>query len=202
MSVLFDGVQGVDVFDADYRTRQGVGNGELVAKELNGELPRGYIWSIYNIEEFRVVDGSYLKLREVSMSYDFGKLNSFFTNMTVTASGRNLYSWDKFPSFDPETNSGGQSSVAKYNFGTVPYAKNLFFGGEISILINKTNMKKILLSIVVAGAFLVSCNEEFLDPTKPSQEEVLSTRSGLIGATNGLQQLWRQMEEQVFFIPQ
>ena len=54
------------------------------------------------------------------MSYDFGKLNSFFTNMTVTASGRNLYSWDKFPSFDPETNSGGQSSVAKYNFGTVP----------------------------------------------------------------------------------
>ena len=120
MSVLFDGVQGVDVFDADYRTRQGVGNGELVAKELNGELPRGYIWSIYNIEEFRVVDGSYLKLREVSMSYDFGKLNSFFTNMTVTASGRNLYSWDKFPSFDPETNSGGQSSVAKYNFGTVP----------------------------------------------------------------------------------
>lgn len=123
MSVLFDGVQGVDVFDADYRTRQGVGNGEFVAKELSGELPRGYIWSIYNIEEFRVVDGSYLKLREVSMSYDFGKLNSFFTNFTISASGRNLYSWDKFPSFDPETNSGGQSSVAKYNFGTVPIPK-------------------------------------------------------------------------------
>jgi len=123
MSVLFDGVQGVDVFDADYRTRQGVGNGELVAKELNGELPRGYIWSIYNIEEFRVVDGSYIKLREVSMSYDFGKLNSFFSNFTISASGRNLYSWDKFPSFDPETNSGGQSSVAKYNFGTVPIPK-------------------------------------------------------------------------------
>jgi starch-binding outer membrane protein, SusD/RagB family len=51
-------------------------------------------------------------------------------------------------------------------------------------------MKKILLSIVVAGTFLVSCNEEYLDPTKPSQEEVVGTRSGLIGATNGLQQLW------------
>ena len=124
MSILLDGVQGVDVFDADYRTRQGVGNGELVAKELSGELPRGYIWSIYNIEEFRVVDGSYLKLREISMSYDFGKLNSFFSNMTLTASGRNLYSWDKYPSFDPETNSGGQSSVAKYNFGTVPIPRS------------------------------------------------------------------------------
>ena len=60
-------------------------------------------------------------------------------------------------------------------------------------------MKKILLSIVVAGAFLVSCNEEFLDPTKPSQEEVLSTRSGLIGATNGLQQLWSNGRASVLY---
>ena len=60
-------------------------------------------------------------------------------------------------------------------------------------------MKKILLSIVVAGAFLVSCNDEFLDPTKPFQEEVLSTRSGLIGATNGLQQLWSNGRASVLY---
>ena len=120
VSVLFDGVQGVDVFDADYRTRQGVGNGELAAKELTGELPRGYIWSIYQVQEFRIVDGSYIKLREVSLSYSFGK---FFNDLTINASGRNLYSWDKFTSYDPETNSGGQSSVAKYNFGTIPIPK-------------------------------------------------------------------------------
>lgn len=123
LSVLFDGVQGVDVFDADYRTRQGVGNGELAAKELTGELPRGYIWSIYQIQGFRVVDGSYIKLREVSLSYSFGKLNNFFNDLTINASGRNLYSWDKFTSYDPETNSGGQSSVAKYNFGSIPIPK-------------------------------------------------------------------------------
>ena len=120
VSVLFDGVQGVDVFDADYRTRQGVGNGELAAKELTGELPRGYIWSIYQVQEFRIVDGSYIKLREVSLSYSFG---NFFNDLTINASGRNLYSWDKFTSYDPETNSGGQSSVAKYNFGTIPIPK-------------------------------------------------------------------------------
>ena len=120
LSFLFDGVQGVDVFDADYRTRQGVGSGQLVAKELNGELPRGYIWSIYNIQEFRVVDGSYIKLREVALNYSFGKLTNLFDDLIITASGRNLISWDKFPSYDPETNSGGQSSIAKYNFGTIP----------------------------------------------------------------------------------
>ncbi len=120
LSYLFDGVQGVDVFDADYRTRQGVGSGQLVQKELTGELPRGYIWSIYNIQEFRVVDGSYIKLREVALNYSFGKLSNLFDDLTITASGRNLYSWDKFTSYDPETNSGGQSSIAKYNFGSIP----------------------------------------------------------------------------------
>lgn len=60
-------------------------------------------------------------------------------------------------------------------------------------------MKKIILSIVVAGTFLVSCNEEFLDPTKPSQEEVVGTRSGLIGATNGLQQLWSNGRASVIY---
>lgn len=124
-SALFDGVKGGDIFDADYRTRQGVGSGELVAKELNGELPRGYIWSIYNIQEFRVVDGSYIKLREVALSYSFGKLLKQFDDITLTACGRNLYSWDNFPSYDPETNSGGQSSVAKYNFGTIPIPKTV-----------------------------------------------------------------------------
>lgn len=51
-------------------------------------------------------------------------------------------------------------------------------------------MKKIIFSLVVAGTLFTSCNDEFLDPTKPSQEEVVGTRSGLIGAANGLQQLW------------
>ena len=120
ISVLFDGVGGGDIWDADYRTRQGVGSGGLVAQELNGELPRGYIYSIYNIQEFRIVDGSYMKLREISLNYSFGKLNEFFKDFSVNLSGRNLYSWDRFTSYDPEVNSGGQSAVARYNFGTIP----------------------------------------------------------------------------------
>ena len=125
VSVLFDGVSGGDIFDADYRTRQGTGAGQLVAKELKGELPRGYIYSIYAIEEFRVVDGSYLKLREVSVNYSFGKVNNFFEDFTVNLSGRNLYSWDRFTSYDPEVNSGGQSAVARYNFGTIPIPRTI-----------------------------------------------------------------------------
>ena len=57
--------QGQEVFNADRRTRQGVGIGDYAEKEAKGELPRGYIWSIYATEEWRVESGSYIKLREL-----------------------------------------------------------------------------------------------------------------------------------------
>lgn len=51
-------------------------------------------------------------------------------------------------------------------------------------------MKKIFIPIVALTMLLSSCNEDYLDPTKPSQELVFGTREGIIGAANGLQQLW------------
>lgn len=121
-SMLWEAVQGFDVFDADKRTRQGVGLGRLAEQELTGELPRGYIAGIYPIEEFRMEDGSFVKLREVSLSYNFPSLfNENLKNTRVSLIGRNLFSIDNFFSYDPETNAGGQSNLLRaVNFGNVP----------------------------------------------------------------------------------
>lgn len=121
-SMLWEAVQGFDVFDADKRTRQGVGVGQLAAQELTGELARGYIAGIYPIEEFRIEDGSFVKLREVSLGYEFPSLfNSSLENVKLSLIGRNLISFDKFFSYDPETNAGGQSNLLRsVNFGNVP----------------------------------------------------------------------------------
>ncbi len=121
-SMLWEAVQGFDVFDADKRTRQGVGLGRLAEQELTGALPRGYIAGIYPIEEFRMEDGSFVKLREVSLSYQFPTLfNDALQNVRVSLIGRNLISFDDFFSYDPETNAGGQSNLLRaVNFGNVP----------------------------------------------------------------------------------
>ena len=121
-SMLWEAVQGFDVFDADKRTRQGVGLGKLAEQELTGELPRGYIAGIYPIEEFRMEDGSFVKLREVSIGYEIGSLfNDSLKNVRVSLIGRNLISFDNFFSYDPETNAGGQSNLLRsVNFGNVP----------------------------------------------------------------------------------
>ncbi|WP_411029263.1 SusC/RagA family TonB-linked outer membrane protein [Spongiimicrobium sp. 3-5] len=121
-SMLWEAVQGFDVFDADKRTRQGVGLGRLAEQELTGELPRGYIAGIYPIEAFRIEDGSFVKLREVALTYQFPSLfNDTLKNVTISLIGRNLFSIDDFFSYDPETNAGGQSNLLRaVNFGNVP----------------------------------------------------------------------------------
>ncbi|EIJ39572.1 TonB-linked outer membrane protein, SusC/RagA family [Galbibacter orientalis DSM 19592] len=120
-SMLWESVQGFDVFDADKRTRQGVGVGKMAEQELTGELPRGYIASIYPIEEFRIEDGSFIKLREISLSYKLGSLGNALNNVLISVQGRNLFSFDDFFSYDPETNAGGQSNLLRsVNFGNAP----------------------------------------------------------------------------------
>ena len=127
-SFQFDAVQGVDVFNADFRTRQGVGNGKVAEQEHSGQIPRGYILGVYQIEEWRVDDGSFVKLREVALSYNLGKLK-FFRDLTVSLSGRNLISWDDYKGYDPEVNSAGQSTLLRgIDFGSVPIPATFRFG--------------------------------------------------------------------------
>jgi TonB-linked SusC/RagA family outer membrane protein len=128
LRVQVDAVQGVDVWNADWRTRQGVGNGEVAQQEHLGVLPRGYISGIYAIEEWRIDNGSFVKLREVSLSYSFGKVKGF-NDITITASGRNLISWDNYKGYDPELNAAGQSTVLRaIDFGAVPIPRTFNFG--------------------------------------------------------------------------
>jgi len=120
-SFLFDGALGQEVFNADRRTRQGVGIGDYSEKEIKGELPRGYIFSIYNTEEWRVEDGSYIKLREVALSYQLPSFVKFIRSSSISLVGRNLVSFDNYDGYDPETNAAGNSSVLRgIDFGNVP----------------------------------------------------------------------------------
>jgi TonB-linked SusC/RagA family outer membrane protein len=126
LSFLLDGAQGQEVFNADRRTRQGVGIGDYAEKEAKGQLPRGYIWSIYATEEWRVESGSYIKLREVSLSYQLPSIAKFIKSSSVSVTGRNLISWDTYDGYDPETNAGGNSAVLRgIDFGNVPIPKTV-----------------------------------------------------------------------------
>lgn len=128
LHVQLDASEGADVWNADWRTRQGVGNGKVAEQEQMGLLPRGYVAGVYATEEWRIDDGSYVKLREVSLSYNIGKVK-FIQDLTINLSGRNLVSWDNYKGYDPELNSGGQSTLLRnIDFGSVPIPRTFSLG--------------------------------------------------------------------------
>ncbi|SDM10498.1 SusC/RagA family TonB-linked outer membrane protein [Siphonobacter aquaeclarae] len=125
LRVLLDAVQGFQIFNADKRTRNNVGIGDLAEAEMKGTAPRGTVFSLVNIEEYRVDDGSYTKLREVALSYSFPKLFKGLERMQLSLIGRNLHVWTKYPGYDPETNAGGNSDLLRgVDFGNVPIPRS------------------------------------------------------------------------------
>ncbi len=55
-----------------------------------------------NHEENNVYDASYLKLRQLSIGYDFKFNGEKISTFRLSLIGRNLFAWSKIPHFDPE----------------------------------------------------------------------------------------------------
>lgn len=127
--VQLDTEQGGERWAADWRTAQGVGSGKVAEQEHLGLVPRGYVAANYNIEEWRSKSANWVKLREISFRYRVGSVK-YIKDVNLIVSGRNLISWDNFDAgYDPEVNSGGQSSILRgIDFGAVPVPRSFNFG--------------------------------------------------------------------------
>jgi hypothetical protein len=90
--------------------------------------PLSYYEQLYNrrdINSHFVEDGSYIKLREVSLRYAFGRdrLEQWFGNwgegierVTLSLSGRNLKTWTDYTGYDPEVGGSALSRFDNYYY--------------------------------------------------------------------------------------
>ena len=125
----FDAVQGFDILSWDTRMFYRFGGGVQEAAELNGEETRGTGAAKFGIAEAYIEDGSFTKLREMSLSYLLVKPVKGINDIRFTLSGRNLFSIDKFSSWDPEVNMDAQSNGSRGGvMGLVPIPKTIKFG--------------------------------------------------------------------------
>ena len=138
LRVQFDGVGGVDKFNFDRRLLEtpAFGVGAAYADELEGRVPRGYFQARRSIFEEYIEDGSFVKLREVALTYT---LPTALTqplrarNASVTLSGRNLVTWTDYTGWDPETNTGGQRTVVRgFGFAGVPIPRSIAFSVNLN----------------------------------------------------------------------
>jgi TonB-linked SusC/RagA family outer membrane protein len=118
---LFDGQHGGDIYNF---TKQWMfqdlrhGDMDMAGKPDAEKVPFAvFTQSLYNglvASDYFVEDGSYVKLRELSVSYTLGDrlmrvggLNRFANGVKVALIGRNLYTWTKYTGFDPDVTAGG-----------------------------------------------------------------------------------------------
>ena len=99
--------------------------------------PIGYYGSqgLYNVlqpNSHFVEDGSFTKLREVTLSYRVGTLGLDMGDWTVSLVGRNLKTWTDYKGFDPEVGiTGGQASsgvISAFDAYRFPPLRTFTFG--------------------------------------------------------------------------
>lgn len=83
--------------------------------------------------DFMVYDASYLRLKNVSVSYTFKmKKANIIRDITVTAMGENLWLWKKYNGFDPDVSSSGTSStLRRVDLGAYPKPRTFVFSVQI-----------------------------------------------------------------------
>ncbi|HEX9615612.1 MAG TPA: TonB-dependent receptor [Bacteroidota bacterium] len=126
----WDAVWGFDVFN--FTRRVGIhpnyGNLEGYGQELEGKYPAGYSLAMFPILGAFIEDGSFIKLRELSVSYSFQPGFFGIKGARVSVIGRNLLSIDDYSGWDPETNAAGQSTVTRgFDFNEVPIPRSYSF---------------------------------------------------------------------------
>jgi TonB-dependent starch-binding outer membrane protein SusC len=129
--IQLDGVGGGDVFNFDRRLLEtpAFGTGKAYEAELRGEVPTGYFQARRSIFEEYVEDGSFVKLRELSVTYAVppalvGRFGASGARVSLIA--RNLKTWTDYTGWDPETNVGAQRTLVRgFSFATVPIPRTL-----------------------------------------------------------------------------
>jgi len=129
---LIDAVQGFDVFDWDKRIAYRFPGGYYQGQELIDNNYGFYSGQYYVYDQF-VEDGSFVKLRDLSISYNWKPKTNVIESIVFTASGSNLITWTNYWGFDPEVNFEGASNVSRgQDFANIPVPRVFKLGIKLT----------------------------------------------------------------------
>ena len=148
-SVFFQGVTGVDVFDATYRQDISSGNYPTwVLQRWTGEGTSNTVPAIgdsknWVCSDMYVRDGSYLRLKNITLGYTVPRnLTSQIgvNRFRLYLRAENLFTWTKYWGFDPEVGARfsddeqrHQTHLTGVDYGIYPQARTFTIGFNISL---------------------------------------------------------------------
>lgn len=90
---------------------------------------QNYYQSINNIDESSIYDNSFLKLREISLSYPV--LEKDWLKVDVNVFARNILLWSELPNLDPESSQGNNNMGGAFERYSMPQTSSYGFGVNV-----------------------------------------------------------------------
>ncbi|MES2177918.1 MAG: SusC/RagA family TonB-linked outer membrane protein [Gemmatimonadota bacterium] len=141
---LFDGQKGGDIYNftkqwmfQDLRHADEDQSNKPQDQKINQEFYSGALYNGLVASDHFIENGTYVKLRELSVSYDLGVrqldrvgLGKYASNVKLALIGRNLHTWTNYTGFDPEVTAGGDFNTRIDGFR---YPQFRTITGQVSI---------------------------------------------------------------------
>ncbi len=144
LNVFFQGSYGNDIYNATRIDLEGMFDSKNQSVDVMRrwtpentitDIPRaiggGNVDNVRNSSRF-VEDGSYVRLKSITLSYKLLENNSRFKairKLSLYVTGQNLITLTNYSGFDPEVNAFGNSATELgIDYGTYPQARSLILG--------------------------------------------------------------------------
>lgn len=122
LSVFLYGVYGNDVLYNNYTFSPRVKARRWTPDNPTNDFPRLNNARQYWLSDYFIQDGSFLRIQNLTLGYNFRFKNRFFRGMRIYANIDNLYTFTRFDGYDPEVGLdgiywGGYPKFRKYTVG-------------------------------------------------------------------------------------
>lgn len=143
LTVFFQGVQGNKILNAARKSMEQSDPSDNVLKTMidgawradkpSNSLPSLRQWRSTGTDSFYIEDGSFLRLKNVSLGYVLPIKTSFIKRARVYVSGQNLLTFTDYRGYDPEVNSDFNSNI-QYGVDNYSYpaARTFTVGASLS----------------------------------------------------------------------
>ena len=94
--------------------------------KIKGEDASDYFSAMNNVDESMIYDNSFIKLRELAVSYPVYDKSWLKVNLSVFA--RNIIVWSQLKGFDPEATQGNNNMAGAFERFSLPGTASYGFG--------------------------------------------------------------------------
>ena len=102
----------------------------------NTDIPRAVFGDPMGNARFSdrwIEDGSYLKLKNIAVSYDLPIKNNYIEGLKVWVSAENLFTWSRYLGLDPEVAIGNRHFSQGIDAGLIPQTRGYYVGIKLNL---------------------------------------------------------------------